>query len=100
MAHFLLTYDLAPDYLERRAALREVHLALAWAAADRGELLLGGTLDGAGQALLVFAGDDPTAAHAFAKADPYVTQGLVTAWRVERWNTVAGPAAATPLRPA
>ena len=37
MAHFLLTYDLAPDYLERRAALRDAHLALAWAAARRAE---------------------------------------------------------------
>ncbi len=100
MAHFLLTYDLAPDYLERRAALRDAHLALAWAAADRGDLLLGGALERAGQALLVFAGDDPAAAEAFAKADPYVAEGLVTAWRVERWNTVAGAAAANPLRPA
>ena len=100
MAHFLLTYDLAPDYLERRAALRDAHLALAWAAADRGDLLLGGALESAAQALLVFAGDDPAAAEAFAKADPYVAEGLVTAWRVGRWNTVAGAAAANPLRPA
>src|SRR3712207_2798113 len=36
MPHFLLSYDLAPDYLERRSAFREAHLALAWEAADKG----------------------------------------------------------------
>ena len=29
MNHYLLTYHLAPDYLERRPAFREEHLALA-----------------------------------------------------------------------
>lgn len=100
MAHFLLTYDLAPDYYDRRAALREAHLALAWAAADRGELVLGGALDSGQQALLLFVGDSPAAAEAFAAADPYVRHGVATAWRVERWNTVVGPAAAAPLRSA
>ncbi len=42
MAHWLLSYELAPDYLARRARFRDEHLALAWAAADRGELLLAG----------------------------------------------------------
>ena len=42
--HFLLFYDTAPDYLERRGAFRGAHLALAWAAAERGELVLGGAL--------------------------------------------------------
>jgi uncharacterized protein YciI len=27
---------------------------------------------------------------AFALADPYVTEGLVTAWRVRSWNVVIG----------
>lgn len=98
MAHFLLLYDLAPDYLERRAALREAHLACAWAAVERGELLLGGALtDPIDQAVLLFASDAPGAAEAFARADPYVTNGLVTAWRVRPWTTVVGVEAATPV---
>ena len=36
--HFLLIYDTAPDYLQRRAEFRSAHLALAWQAAERGEL--------------------------------------------------------------
>jgi uncharacterized protein len=40
----VLEYALVEDYLERRAALREEHLALARAAHERGELLLAGAL--------------------------------------------------------
>ena len=56
-AHFLLIYDLAPDYLQRRAQFRDAHLALAWKAADGGELALGGALEEpAEQAFLLFRG--------------------------------------------
>jgi len=100
MAHWLLRYTLAPDYLERRGMFRDVHLALAWAAADRGELVLGGAVgDPVDGALLVFAGDDPSAAEAFAAADPYVVNGLVIDWSVQPWATVVGLHAATPIRP-
>lgn len=99
MAHFLLMYDLSSDYLERRQEHRAAHLALAHAAADRGELVLGGALaDPADQAMLLFSGEDERAAEAFARSDPYVQAGLVTAWRVRRWTTVVGRDAATPVR--
>jgi len=99
MRHFLLTYELADDYLERRGALRAEHLALAWAAAERGELVLGGALsDPIDSAMLLFSGDGPEAAEAFARADPYVLDGLVKAWRVRPWTTVVGESAATPVR--
>ena len=97
MAHFLLRYELAPDYLARRADFREAHLAFAWAAVDRGELLLGGAVgDPVESALLLFA--DDAAAETFARSDPYVTNGLVAAWRVVSWTTVVGRDAATPVR--
>ena len=96
MKHFLLTYTLAPDYLARRAALRAGHLALARAAAERGELLLGGALDPAEEAVLLFAGEDAGAAEAFARCDPYVANGLVTDWRVRRWVMVMGDGAEPP----
>ena len=98
MAHWLLVYDLASDYLERRPEFRGAHLAHARAAADRGELVLGGALaDPADRALLLFAGDGPAEAEAFARADPYVVNGLVINWRVRRWTTVVGAGAAEPL---
>jgi uncharacterized protein YciI len=99
MAHFLLIYDLAPDYLDRRAEFRDAHLKLAWASSERGELLLGGALDDpVDRAILLFATEDPGVAEAFARTDPYVVQGLVREWRVRRWRTVAGEGAATPVR--
>jgi len=97
--HFLLIYELAPDYLQRRAQFRDAHLALAWKAADTGELLLGGALEEpTEQAFLLFR-DSREAALRFAAADPYVKNGLVKAFKVKQWNTVAGPTAANPLRP-
>ena len=97
MKHFLLTYDLASDYLDRRPDFRHDHLALARAAVERGELLLGGALDPPQQAVLLFTGDDAAAAEAFARNDPYVRNGLVTRWRVHEWRTVVGAGAAAPV---
>jgi uncharacterized protein len=99
MRHFLLTYTLAPDYLERRPAYRDAHLAYAWAAIERGELLLGGALMPAEEAMLLFQGEDASTAEAFAKDDPYVRNGIVTAWRVREWVTVVGKGAANPVCP-
>jgi uncharacterized protein YciI len=92
-------YDLVSDYLERRAAYRDEHLKLAWAATERGELLLAGALaEPTDTAMLLFQGDSAAAAEAFAKADPYVLAGLVTRWRVREWTTVVGEGAAKPVR--
>lgn len=101
MAHFLLFYDTAPDYLQRRAEFRDAHLHLAWAAAARGELLLGGALaDPLDGAVLLFQGEQASVAEEFARNDPYVRNGLVPSWRVRAWNTVVGKQAATPVKPA
>ena len=88
--HLLLEYALADDYLERRAALREEHLALARAAHERGELLLAGALpDPYDRALLVWTAERDVVER-FAEQDPYVLQGLVTRWTVRPWNVVIG----------
>jgi uncharacterized protein len=97
--HYLLMYELADDYVERRPEHRSAHLALAWAAAERGELLLAGAIaDPVDNALLLFQGDSPAAAEAFARADPYVQSGLVKQWRVRPWQTVVGEQASNPVR--
>lgn len=98
--HYLLIYEVSPDYPVRRTEYRAAHLKLAWEAAARGELLLGGALaDPVDRAILLFQGDSPAAAEAFAAADPYVANGLVLRWSVRPWTTVVGPGAATPVRP-
>ena len=98
--HYLLFYDVVPDYVERRAAVRGEHLALARAAHARGELVLAGALaDPVDGAVLLFRGESPAAAEAFAAADPYVRHGLVARWRVRPWTTVVGDDAAFPAPP-
>ena len=98
--HYLLFYEVADDYLTRRAEFRNVHLKLGWEAVERGELVLGGALanpvDGA---VLLFKGDPPAVAEKFASADPYVTSGIVKRWHVREWTTVVGDIAANPKRP-
>lgn len=101
MKHFLLFYDGAPDYLERRTQFRAAHLTYAWEAADQGELLAGGAyaepVDGA---VLMFVGDDQSVAEKFARGDPYVVNGLIKRWHVREWTTVVGELAANPVFPA
>ena len=66
--HYILFYEVVENYVERRAEFRAQHLA-----------------DGA---VLVFR--SAKAAEDFARDDPYVRNGLITAWRVRAWNTVIG----------
>lgn len=95
--HYLLIYELAPDYLERRGAFRSDHLKLAW---QSDALVLGGALaDPTDRAMLLFEGDSPDVAKRFAQADPYVANGLVRRWEVRPWTTVVGKFASTPVRP-
>lgn len=95
--HYLLFYEVSDDYISRRGEFRQAHLAKAWQASDRGELVLGGALanppDGA---ILLFKGGSAAIAEKFAESDPYVTNGLVRRWYVREWTTVAGADAATP----
>ncbi len=97
MKHFLLIYDYAPDYLERRAPLRPAHLEACHASAARDELQLGGAVpnDAPPFGLLLFKAETAAVAEDFAKADPYVAQGVVTSWRVREWVTVVGAGALT-----
>jgi uncharacterized protein YciI len=98
--HYLLFYEVADDYLSRRAEFRNTHLDMAWTASANGELILGGALtnpvDGA---VLLFQGNSPEVAEKFARADPYVANGLVKRWYVREWTTVAGEGSTTPIRP-
>jgi uncharacterized protein YciI len=98
--HYLLFYEVGEDYVSRRAEFRNAHLELGWKASDRGELVLAGALanpiDGA---VLLFKGDSPEVAEKFARADPYVINGIVRRWYVREWATVAGKDSTVPIRP-
>jgi uncharacterized protein YciI len=83
----ILFYEYVADIVERRAPHREAHLSAIRTAKENGRILQAGPLgDPPHGAAIVFA--DPATAEAFAQADPYVTNGLVTSWRVEPWTLV------------
>lgn len=98
--HYLLIYDLQPDYMEKRGDYRTEHLELAWKFSKEGHLLMGGALrDPSDQAFLLFECDSPNIPEQFAVSDPYVKNGLVKRWKVRPWVTVAGEHAFTPVKP-
>lgn len=91
MPFFALIYRAVDDYADRRLPFRQAHLEKAAAATERGELLLGGAFtDPVDTALLIFRAEDRSIVEAFARDDPYVTNGLVTEWDVREWNVVVG----------
>ncbi len=100
MKHFLLFYDYAPDYLERRVALRPAHFEHAKASVARDEMQLGGAMtddQGPPAGVLMFKAESRDVVEAFAKADPYVINKLVVSWRVREWTTVIGRDALTKI---
>lgn len=91
MPYFTLTYDVVDGYAEKRMPFRQLHLAHATAARERGELLLGGAFaDPVDRALLIFRAADRSVVEEFARNDPYVVNGLVTRWEVREWTVVIG----------
>ena len=97
MTHFALLYDTVDRFVEHRAPFRDAHLRLVRDANGKGELLFAGPLgDPPDGALLVFRAESAAVVEDFARADPYVTEGLVTAWRVRPWNIVVGAEPAAP----
>jgi uncharacterized protein YciI len=98
--HYLLIYDLADDYAQRRHEDGGEHLRLAWEAYERGEMVLGGALlDPIDSGVYLFKGDSPAVAEQFAQRDSYVRHGFVKSWKVRPWLTVIGDLAVRPMRP-
>jgi uncharacterized protein YciI len=90
MPYFALTYDVVDDFANKRTPFRPAHLKEVREAHARGELIMAGALAEPAGALLVFRAADKAVAENFARADPYVTEGLVTSWKVRPWTVVVG----------
>jgi uncharacterized protein YciI len=89
--YFTLLYYVGDNFAARRAPFRDGHVHLVREAHARGELILAGALgDPIDRALLVFRATDRTTAERFARADPYVVNGLVNRWEVQPWAVVIG----------
>lgn len=97
MKHFVLFYDYLIDFRERRAPHRAMHVEHCKASVGRDELQLGGAFveDDPPLGMLLFKAESAEVAEAFARADPYVINGVVRSWRVREWVTVVGPGALT-----
>lgn len=92
MRYFILRYDVVcDDYVNRRAPFRPAHLQLLRDAHARGEVVMAGAVGETPEgAIIVFRAESPETVEAFAKSDPYVTNGLILSWRVQPWHVVVG----------
>eukprot|EP01013_Petalomonas_cantuscygni_P017888 TRINITY_DN35166_c0_g1_i1.p1 TRINITY_DN35166_c0_g1~~TRINITY_DN35166_c0_g1_i1.p1 ORF type:complete len:122 (-),score=5.90 TRINITY_DN35166_c0_g1_i1:159-524(-) len=96
---YVLQYQYVPDILTKRQPYRAAHLENCRKYIDSNRLVLGGALgdaesstDPVDSALLVFRDVSPAEIAAFAEADPYVVNGLVTDRKIRKWNVVIGSA--------
>jgi len=99
--YFALHYDVVDDFANKRMPFRPAHIKEVRDANARGELIMAGALGEPAGALLIFRGVDRSVAENFAKADPYVNEGLVRNWTVRPWTVVVGqdPSEAPPGLP-
>ncbi|MEO6859714.1 MAG: YciI family protein [Solirubrobacteraceae bacterium] len=86
--HHLLIYGYVPDMAERRGPHRKAHLERITAERAAGHLVSAGAFDPPTGGAFIFRGVDREHVEAFVAADPYQHAGLITSWRVERWNLV------------
>ncbi|MFO7824505.1 MAG: YciI-like protein [Cyclobacterium sp.] len=91
MNHYLLTYEVAEDYVEKRIPFRKAHLSLAENYFRKGLLIMGGALaHPADTAVLVFRCEEVKTVEDFVKQDPYWQNGLVKSWKIREWTVVVG----------
>jgi uncharacterized protein YciI len=92
--HWLLFYEGADDYVNRRQPFRAAHLDYLRDAHSRGFLIHAGAVgDPPTGSVLSFLADSADVVAEFARNDPYVVNGAVATWRVERWIVVIGDGA-------
>jgi uncharacterized protein len=99
MKHYVLLMEFSEDYEARRPQFRDDHLTKAWAAVERGELVLAGALtEPLDTGLILFKAETPEPVERFAAADPYINNGLVRSWHIREWATVVGDDASHIMR--
>ena len=88
--HHLLMYTYVADMAQRREAHRSAHLARIVNQRDTRHIAFAGGFDPPTGGAIVFRGVERDHVEAFVKGDPYYVNGLVTEYRIERWNLIEG----------
>ena len=78
----------APDAAQRRAPIREEHLARIGMLSDEGALLLAGAFDDLSASLLVFGVESEQAAAAIVETDVYWKTKVWTSYTIRKLNRV------------
>jgi hypothetical protein len=87
--HLMLQYEYVEDMVDRREPYRQAHLERIRSEREAGRIVMAGALgDPPSGGALVFRNVAPEQVEQFATGDPYMTAGLITSWRVRRWNLV------------
>jgi uncharacterized protein YciI len=87
--HHLLLYEYVDDMADRRGPYRAAHLERIRAEQQAGRVTLAGALgDPPHAGAIVFKDVAREHIEAFVADDPYMSAGLITGYRVERWNIV------------
>jgi uncharacterized protein len=87
---YVLFYESADDVLSKAPAYFPAHSARLNEFHGAGTLLMVGTFGDPQQegSMAIFTTRE--AAEQFAKADPFVLNGVVRDWRIQEWNEVLG----------
>jgi uncharacterized protein len=88
--HHILIYTYVEDMATLREPHRSAHLQAIIAQRDTGHIAFAGGFDPPTGGAIVFRGVDRDHVEAFVASDPYHANGLVTDYRIERWNLLRG----------
>lgn len=87
----ILTYIFSPNYLEERKPHRTNHFEHLKPYINGKQLLLGGATETESpDGILIFDKLSKEEIKTFAQSDPYVINNVVTSYKIQQWNVVAG----------
>jgi uncharacterized protein YciI len=87
--HHLLLYTYVEDMATRRGPHRPGHLDRIAVEKAAGRIVMAGaTGDPPSGGAIVWRGSTPEEIEGFVADDPYQRAGLITSYRIERWNLV------------
>jgi uncharacterized protein YciI len=88
---YVLQYELVPNMQEQRASYRAAHLAHVQKQIERGNLILGGSVDNPPSgALSIWRNMSRDDMEQYALQDPYVINGCVSKYTIKSYMAVAG----------